>query len=585
LEAFVDWLKSPEPRAQRKSDTGAYLEGRDVAQMPPSPDIDPDRKPDVYLVSGIAPLPTLKLTPKSGRDELLSHFRFQMGGGTDFPSQNLNHDFYGFVAGGNAAIGFSFDDHWSLWLSGNIYSFPEVFSYYGFFQEFQERESLTVLESALSARYTFNGALLRPYLTAGIGSYYPFYSNEFIPMLQAGAGVQCPLSPGLSAFIESRWDVIFEPPIYGYDYGPTPSPSVTAMDFPVNVGVILDLSEEDARDPAFLAAHPPLPRDNFFIKTGGGFALDEEGLPVISTSIALGYDLPSHFSFFISSQAVPGDWGLLGNVQFTLPTAAFFRPYFFLGLGVAFPDAPGGASTGQAGQLGMGLDFQLTQNTSLFTEAKVYGTDYGYNPALTFNFDNLFILATGLKYSLPESFTPATPEITQTAGAEGLAPSSAKTPEDGKPFVEIAGGIDLPARNWQAAYTQGVGGKFSAGYAFKDGLVLQLDVEDFYYSGVNYQGVAGDHELLILPTVRNFLSQGVIEPYLSAGAGLEVEYSWGAVYNQSEVANLDAVVGAGVEVPLDRWNSFFVEGKYNFVFAYGVIGQDIPIMTGARLGF
>jgi hypothetical protein len=38
-----------------------------------------------------------------------------------------------------------------------------------------------------------------------------------------------------------------------------------------------------------------------------------------------------------------------------------------------------------------------------------------------------------------------------------------------------------------------------------------------------------------------------------------------------------------LEVPFNPLDSFFVEGKYNFIFANGVIGRDIPLMAGIKL--
>ena len=152
-------------------------------------------------------------------------------------------------------------------------------------------------------------------------------------------------------------------------------------------------------------------------------------------------------------------------------------------------------------------------------------------------------------------------------------------------FVELAGGIDLLGQNWQSAYSQGSGGKFSAGYEFNDGLALQLDVEDFDYSGSNYVGVIWDHELLLLPTVRYLFLQKGIRPYLSVGAGLDVEVSWAdGPLPPAQVGNFDLALGAGLEVPFDPLDSLFVEGKYNFIFADGVVGRDVPLLAGIKLG-
>lgn len=110
-------------------------------------------------------------------------------------------------------------------------------------------------------------------------------------------------------------------------------------------------------------------------------------------------------------------------------------------------------------------------------------------------------------------------------------------------------------------------------------------MEDFDYSGTSYVGTVSDHELLILPTVHYPLLSGAIRPFLSAGAGLDVETSWDEDDSPAQVANFDLALGAGLEATFDPSDSVFIEGKYNFILADGVTGQDIPLLAGIRWGF
>ncbi|HTC20505.1 MAG TPA: hypothetical protein VK859_06645, partial [bacterium] len=103
------------------------------------------------------------------------------------------------------------------------------------------------------------------------------------------------------------------------------------------------------------------------------------------------------------------------------------------------------------------------------------------------------------------------------------------------------------------------------------------------FSGTNYTGLVTDNELLLLPTVHYYLGESVIRPYLLAGVGAEFESST-SFFVYGSVVNLDAAIGAGIEVPLARQISLFVEEKYNFVFADGIVGQDIPTFGGMRIG-
>lgn len=121
----------------------------------------------------------------------------------------------------------------------------------------------------------------------------------------------------------------------------------------------------------------------------------------------------------------------------------------------------------------------------------------------------------------------------------------------GKGFEEIAGGIDLPAQNWQTAYPAGGAGKVCIGYEFKDGVALQFDLELLSFSGTNYAGPISDTEVLALPTIRRFLANKGLRPYVSAGLGMDLEIS-SASNSNSTVENLDAALGAGLDIPLPK---------------------------------
>ena len=176
---------------------------------------------------------------------------------------------------------------------------------------------------------------------------------------------------------------------------------------------------------------------------------------------------------------------------------------------------------------------------------------------------------------------PSKPATTPVATHVELKPTTV-IPQ-GHFYLELAGGIDVPAQNWQSAYSLGGGGKISAGYEFDKSFSIQLDVENYYFSGVNYSGPISDIEFLVLPTIRYCFSEKGIRPYLLAGVGDEFELL-SAISGGLTVSNLDVVVGAGVGVQLSEKTDVFVEGRCNFIFSSDVTGQDIPLLAGVRFG-
>lgn len=183
---------------------------------------------------------------------------------------------------------------------------------------------------------------------------------------------------------------------------------------------------------------------------------------------------------------------------------------------------------------------------------------------------------------LPD-MSPAAETPAPRGEAAGLHATPVPVPEKG--FFEIAGGVDLPASNWQPAYLWGGGGRISEGLEFPDGVALGLEIQFFSFSGKNFTGPIADDELLFLPTLHFFLEpdpQGV-RPYLSLGAGMETEFS-SAPSGATLVGNPDLAFGAGLLFPLSARTSLFVEAKYNFVFTPTVIGQDLPVLAGGRFG-
>ncbi len=417
---------------------------------------------------------------------------------------------------------------------------------------------------------------LKPYFIAGLGmDFFGFqgYSYQNFFALQGGFGSELELERDVQFFVEAKEHVDF-PDATGYTGAYNFLPVQFGLKF--EAGELVSPKEISTVIPS--SSNPsPVPLKDFFIKTGGGF-LSPDGYYYLYgpystgfvTSVAAGLEFQDHFSFFASMDAYPFDWTFLANVQYTVPLSRYLRPYLNFGIGMDLHNSSSVPSPGYGVQLGIGLEAGLPKGFNLFFETR--RTDIRESLAGNYNSSEYYsTFLGGLKlYSSPSNAS------TETGGLPSGSPAE-------NAFILMGGGIDFPAQNWQTAYVLGRGDVFSLGYEFSGGFAVQLDIQDFYYSGTSYLGVISNNEVLALPTLRYLAGEGFIRPYLLAGAGVELEYSTSQLGSVS-VANLDLVAGAGVEFQLEGRNAVFVEGKYNFILADGVTGQDFPILAGVRLG-
>jgi len=128
--------------------------------------------------------------------------------------------------GGGFGGAYVVDENWSIWL--NLTDYYLLSSLSGVTD--------MAIETVASGKYTFSGGAgdMKPYLLAGVGLYTEMLSVSGYSastsnlMAQAGLGLQFPLSNKFDAFIEAKSGFIF-------------ATGTTAMDIPINAGVILGL--------------------------------------------------------------------------------------------------------------------------------------------------------------------------------------------------------------------------------------------------------------------------------------------------------------------------------------------------------
>jgi hypothetical protein len=165
----------------------------------------------------------------------------------------------------------------------------------------------------------------------------------------------------------------------------------------------------------------------------------------------------------------------------------------------------------------------------------------------------------------------------------GLSTTAAMA-QDNPLYVGIGGGMDAPIQNWQSAYSLGGGGKAFVGYNLDATWSVQLDIDNFYFSGTSPLGKISDTSLRFLPEIKYSIPAGdSLKFYLLVGTGLDCDFVSGA-----SQTNWDVDGGLGVEIPLCAKTSLFLEGKWNLLVSDGpngtVTGQDIPLVLGVRAG-
>ena len=159
---------------------------------------------------------------------------------------------------------------------------------------------------------------------------------------------------------------------------------------------------------------------------------------------------------------------------------------------------------------------------------------------------------------------------------------AAEQPKEGDHFYfQVGGGISVPTQNWQPAYTLCYGGKLGLGYQLKNGLAFELNIHSFYCESVNYSGSISNIDLRIFPSLKYFFTNADVQPYMTIGAGPNLEFSSTTAGN-SITPMCDAMAGAGVEFKLDSSNALFLEADYNLIFSTDAVGQDLPVLGGLR---
>jgi hypothetical protein len=153
-----------------------------------------------------------------------------------------------------------------------------------------------------------------------------------------------------------------------------------------------------------------------------------------------------------------------------------------------------------------------------------------------------------------------------------------EAPEAAHPlYIGLGTGADFPGSNWNSDYLMGGGADVFGGYQFDKSWAVQLDVEEWFFTG---SGFSLDNFRVLAEAKYTFGGQG-LQPYLLAGPGLVFQ----ALSPSGEsTANFDALGGLGIQLDLAPRTHFFLEAKMNFIMSQTTTFTDLPVSAGLWVG-
>lgn len=147
----------------------------------------------------------------------------------------------------------------------------------------------------------------------------------------------------------------------------------------------------------------------------------------------------------------------------------------------------------------------------------------------------------------------------------------------------LGGAIDVPFRNWNPAYTFGYGSHLDLGIRVDPLVTLGLSFDLLQYSGTGPVGDISNTDLRFLAGIRHYFAEEGWRPYGIAQAGLAVQLASSTGGNDTNL-NFDGSVGWGMEAGLGKDVALFLEARLDLMPAEGMVGQDLPIGLGVRMG-
>ena len=151
-------------------------------------------------------------------------------------------------------------------------------------------------------------------------------------------------------------------------------------------------------------------------------------------------------------------------------------------------------------------------------------------------------------------------------------------------ILSAGGAVDFPHSNWSPAYRIGIGSRAELSAPLDADWTVGLGIGYFHYQGNDSSGPILIDELRILPMTRFYLTNSNVNPYLTGGAGLAVQFT-AASGKIAGNLNPDGFLGAGLEIRLAAQEALYFESNYSLMMAAGTLEQDIEALGGLRCGF
>jgi hypothetical protein len=152
--------------------------------------------------------------------------------------------------------------------------------------------------------------------------------------------------------------------------------------------------------------------------------------------------------------------------------------------------------------------------------------------------------------------------------------SGAETPALENPFfIGLGLGAGAPLSGWDSNYLLSGGGILFMGYRLDSSLSIQLDVDQWLFTG----GGVSTYDLRVFPMARWTIEGKGFRPYFLAGPGYDIHSTSPSGYSTSALA---AMAGAGMEYDLGARDRLFLEIHYNLLSYQDVMLQDIPVILG-----
>ncbi|HEY5039044.1 MAG TPA: outer membrane beta-barrel protein [bacterium] len=152
-------------------------------------------------------------------------------------------------------------------------------------------------------------------------------------------------------------------------------------------------------------------------------------------------------------------------------------------------------------------------------------------------------------------------------------------------YLGLGGGLDFPGANWWSGSPVGLAGEIFGGYSFDRSAAIQLDLDGALYSYANGNST---FDLYLLPEFKYTFDNPGFQPYLLAGAGLNLSFNSGGGVSNS-TGYFAGVAGGGVQFDLGGNTSLFIEGKAHIAFVTlsgaADVANDFPLTAGLKFPF